>query len=154
MHQLLLLGAGKIGRAIAKLLAETGEYDVLVGDVHEPSLAHVAGSARVKTVRVDVSDPAALRGGMQGRQTVLSACNYAVNAGIARAAADAGLSYFDLTEDVETSHVVRSIAGGAKDGQVFMPQCGLAPGFVSIAAFDLVKRFEKLDEVRMRVGAL
>ena len=154
MHQLLLLGAGKIGRAIAKLLASTGEYDVLVGDVHEPSLHYVAGAAKVKTAKVDVSDPAALRSVMQGRQTVVSACNYAVNAGIARAAAETGLSYFDLTEDVETSHVVRSIAGGAKDGQVFMPQCGLAPGFVSIAAFDLVKRFEKLDEVRMRVGAL
>src|SRR5262249_49836204 len=155
MHQLLLLGAGKIGRAIAKLLAETGDYDVLVADVHEPSLAHVARAAEekpVKTARVDVSDPAALRTVMNGRQTVVSACNYAVKAGIARVAAEAGLSYFDLTEDVETSHVVRSIAGGAKDGQVFMPQCGLAPGFVSIAAFDLVKRFEKLDEVRMRVG--
>jgi saccharopine dehydrogenase-like NADP-dependent oxidoreductase len=154
MHQLLLLGAGKIGRAIAKLLADTGEYDLVIGDQHEPSLAALAGLRNVKTVRVDVSDPSALRNVMQGRQTVVSACNYAVNAGIARAAAEAGLSYFDLTEDVATSHVVRSIAGSAKDGQIFMPQCGLAPGFVSIAAFDLVKRFERLDEVRMRVGAL
>ncbi|HKC23918.1 MAG TPA: saccharopine dehydrogenase C-terminal domain-containing protein [Thermoanaerobaculia bacterium] len=154
MHELLLLGAGKIGRAIAKLLTETGDYDVLVGDLHEPSLERLAGSAKVRTVRVDVSDPASLRLVMSGRRTVVSACNYAVNAGIARAAADAGLSYFDLTEDVETSHVVRAIAGTAREGQVFMPQCGLAPGFVSIAAFDLAKRFERLDEVRMRVGAL
>jgi saccharopine dehydrogenase-like NADP-dependent oxidoreductase len=154
MHELLLLGAGKIGRAIAKLLAETGDYDILVGDLHEPSLERVAGSAKVRTVRVDVSDRGSLRQVMSGRRTVVSACNYAVNAGIARAASDAGLSYFDLTEDVETSHVVRAIAGTAREGQVFMPQCGLAPGFVSIAAFDLAKRFERLDEVRMRVGAL
>ena len=35
-----------------------------------------------------------------------------------------------------------------------MPQCGLAPGFISIAAHDLAGRFDELDEVRMRVGAL
>jgi saccharopine dehydrogenase-like NADP-dependent oxidoreductase len=35
-----------------------------------------------------------------------------------------------------------------------MPQCGLAPGFVSIAAYDLSRRFEKVDQVRLRVGAL
>jgi saccharopine dehydrogenase-like NADP-dependent oxidoreductase len=154
MHEVLLLGAGKIGSAIAKLLARTGEYDVLVGDMHEASLARVAQNACVPVSKLDVTDPASLRKVMEGRKTVVSACNYAVNAGIARTACDAGLSYFDLTEDVETSHVVRSIAGNARDGQIFMPQCGLAPGFVSIAAFDLVKRFERLDEVRMRVGAL
>ncbi len=35
-----------------------------------------------------------------------------------------------------------------------MPQCGLAPGFISIVASHLLKWFEKLDTVRMRVGAL
>ncbi len=35
-----------------------------------------------------------------------------------------------------------------------MPQCGLAPGFISVAAFDLASRFDRLREVRMRVGAL
>ena len=35
-----------------------------------------------------------------------------------------------------------------------MPQCGLAPGFVSIVAHDLTKAFDELEVVRMRVGAL
>jgi saccharopine dehydrogenase-like NADP-dependent oxidoreductase len=47
---------------------------------------------------------------------------------------------------------VREIAANADT--VFMPQCGLAPGFVSIAAYELVKRFDSLRRVRMRVGAL
>jgi saccharopine dehydrogenase-like NADP-dependent oxidoreductase len=45
-----------------------------------------------------------------------------------------------------------AIAEGARSA--FMPQCGLAPGFVSIAANDLARRFDSLDVVRMRVGAL
>ncbi len=35
-----------------------------------------------------------------------------------------------------------------------MPQCGLAPGFISIVAHDLAKDFDSLDSIRMRVGAL
>jgi len=35
-----------------------------------------------------------------------------------------------------------------------MPQCGLAPGFISIVARDLTKWFDQLETVHMRVGAL
>ena len=42
----------------------------------------------------------------------------------------------------------------ADAGIAFIPQCGLAPGFVSIVAFDMAKRFEVLDSVKLRVGAL
>ena len=74
--------------------------------------------------------------------------------GIAQAALDSGISYFDLTEDRQTTALIRSLAQSAKAGQVFMPQCGLAPGFVSIAAHHLTRGFQSLDTVRMRVGAL
>ena len=154
MHKVLLLGAGKIGGAIAKLLAGTGDYDVRVADVDERSLKRLSRIPRVKTVRMDVGRHQALLGAMKGREIAIAACSYSVNPGIARAAKQAGLSYFDLTEDVETTRVVRRVAAKAKRGQVFVSQCGLAPGFVSIAARHLSRQFEKLDEVRMRVGAL
>ena len=35
-----------------------------------------------------------------------------------------------------------------------MPQCGLAPGFIAIAAHDLYQRFDKVKDVMCRVGAL
>ena len=35
-----------------------------------------------------------------------------------------------------------------------MPQCGLAPGFITIAAWDLIKHFDQLHDVRLRVGAM
>ncbi len=154
MHKVLLLGAGKIGSAIAKMLADCGDYDLLVGDVDQAALERIARTAGVTTVRLDVADASALRRAADGRQSILSACSFAVNPGIARVALAVGANYFDLTEDVVTSRVVREVAKDAKAGQIFMPQCGLAPGFVSIAAAHLVKEFEKLDTVRLRVGAL
>ena len=60
--------------------------------------------------------------------------------------------YLDLTEDVASMRRGRELAADAS--AAFIPQCGLAPGFVSIVAFDLAKRFEVLDSVKLRVGAL
>ena len=38
-HRVLLLGAGKIGRMIARLLVDTGDYDVVAGDLHVNNVA-------------------------------------------------------------------------------------------------------------------
>jgi saccharopine dehydrogenase-like NADP-dependent oxidoreductase len=43
----------------------------------------------------------------------------------------------------------------AKDSRgVMAPQCGLAPGFIGIVGADLAKRFTKLRDIELRVGAL
>jgi saccharopine dehydrogenase-like NADP-dependent oxidoreductase len=154
MHRVLLLGAGKIGRMIARLLIDSGDYAVVVGDVSPAALERIASRVGADTRPVDVESPEQLVTAMAGCDTVISALSFVHNPRVAEAALAAGVSYFDLTEDVVTTRRVRDIAGRARDGQVFMPQCGLAPGFISIAARHLTGRFEKLDSVRMRVGAL
>lgn len=154
MHKVLLLGAGKIGSAIATYLSKTGDFDVLAADQDEAALDRLSVEAGVDTVKLDVTSADDLARAMKGRHSALSAVSFAANPLIAKVSLESGLSYFDLTEDVETTRAVRAVSGRAKDGQIFMPQCGLAPGFVSIVANDLAQRFDKLDEVRMRVGAL
>lgn len=154
MHQVLLLGAGKIGTAIAKFLSQTGDFDVLVADIDDRSLQRVDQAHNVRTIKLDSSNQADLENAMRGRQSVLSALNFSFNPTVARAALNAGVSYFDLTEDVQTTRAVKEISARAKSNQIFMPQCGLAPGFVSIAAYHLARQFDKLDSVRLRVGAL
>jgi saccharopine dehydrogenase-like NADP-dependent oxidoreductase len=154
MHKILLLGAGKIGRMIAKLLSATGGYDVLVADCDEELLSRVAQQSGVDTRQLDVENAQQLAEAITGRQAVISALSYRFNPGVAQAALEAGASYFDLTEDIETTRRVRKIATDAQPGQVFVPQCGLAPGFISIIANHLTKEFDELETVRMRVGAL
>jgi saccharopine dehydrogenase-like NADP-dependent oxidoreductase len=154
MHRVLLLGAGKIGSSIAKFLSRSGEYDVLAGDIAGDALGRLEGLPGVKTLELDSRTPERLAQAMTGRESVVSALTCTMNPGVARAALQAGLSYFDLTEDVATTRTVARIAAQAQPGQIFMPQCGLAPGFVAIAAQHLTGQFERLDEVRLRVGAL
>jgi saccharopine dehydrogenase-like NADP-dependent oxidoreductase len=154
MKRVLILGAGKIGRMIARLLLDSHDYAVVVGDASSEALERISRRVGVDTMPVDVESPSQLSGSLQHCDAVISALSFFHNARVAEAALVAGVSYFDLTEDVATTRHVRDIAGRAKDGQIFMPQCGLAPGFISIVAQDLTRRFEKLDAVRMRVGAL
>ena len=154
MHRVLLLGAGKIGRMIARFLMDSGDYDLLVGDVNDAALERVAKLTGTATRQVDAASSAELAAAMRGVQTVISALSFHYNAAVAQAALDAGASYFDLTEDVATSDAVAAIANNSAAAQIFMPQCGLAPGFISIAANDLIQWFERVETVHMRVGAL
>lgn len=152
MKDVLLVGGGKIGAMITELLAGSGDYRVTVADHDAAALAKVATRDNVDTLRLDVTDGAALQAALAGKFGVLSAVPFSLTRHVADGAAAARVHYFDLTEDVETTRHVATLAEGA--GSVMMPQCGLAPGFISVVAHDLAQRFDALDEVRMRVGAL
>ena len=129
-----VIGAGKIGRAIVRLLHFSEHYDVLLGDTSLEALRVVKQETPVETQPVDVNDPAALAAFLDGRRAVVSACSFTLSKTIAAGALEAGVSYFDLTEDTSATRFVRDLASRAQEGQVFMPQCGLAPGFISIVA--------------------
>jgi saccharopine dehydrogenase-like NADP-dependent oxidoreductase len=154
MHRVLLLGAGKIGRMIAHLLHRSGDYDVTVADASAAALDKLTARVPVKQRLVHAEKSDELKKAMEGQHAVLSALSYHHNPSVADAALAVGCCYFDLTEDVETTRRVRAIATHARPQQIFMPQCGLAPGFISIVANHLIAQFDTLDTVRMRVGAL
>lgn len=154
MHHALLLGTGRIGRAIATFLARTGDYELTLADSSEAALASVAEGLPVKTAVVDAMSPEALDRALEGHETVICALRFDLSVPVAEAAARSGASYFDLTEDVAATRRVRELGAHARDGQIFMPQCGLAPGFVNVVGGSLASRFDRLDRLDLRVGAL
>ncbi|HEX4136581.1 MAG TPA: saccharopine dehydrogenase C-terminal domain-containing protein [Bryobacteraceae bacterium] len=160
MFAVMVVGAGRIGASIAKLLHNSGDYEITVADHDAEALERLVAGSPVRVLKLEVDRDThyltdELRSLASGRRTaVLSACSFDVNRLIALSALEAGVSYFDLTEDVETTRQVRALAAKAADGQIFMPQCGLAPGFIGILAASMINRFDRLDALRMRVGAL
>ncbi|KAA0969517.1 saccharopine dehydrogenase family protein [Aureimonas fodinaquatilis] len=152
MKDIVVIGAGKIGGAIALMLADTGDYKVVVTDRDPAQLAKVDQHPAISVATVDIADHAALVATLRGKFAVLSAAPFHLTGNVAKAALESGVHYLDLTEDVATTKMVEQLAEGAQTA--FIPQCGLAPGFISIVANDLAKRFDTLDSVRMRVGAL
>ncbi len=157
MHRVLVLGAGKIGALISGLLAEAGDYQVQLADVSGDTAAGVARAhdrGTLTAFALDGTDRAALARHLEANpvDAVISSLPFYCNLAVAQAARDHGLHYFDLTEDVEVTRAVRAIADGARTA--FVPQCGLAPGFVSIAANELISHFDELRSIKLRVGAL
>jgi len=152
MKDVVVIGAGKIGATVAGLLTSTGDYQVTLADRSPEVLGSLDGDERIRIVAADVEDSLKLVDLLNGEFAVLNAAPFRLTKQIAEAARAAGTHYLDLTEDVVSTRRVRELAANANTA--FIPQCGLAPGFVSIAAFDLAKGFEVLDSVRLRVGAL
>jgi saccharopine dehydrogenase-like NADP-dependent oxidoreductase len=157
MYRVLVLGAGKIGSLIACLLAQRGGYEVHLGDVTLEAPKHLVedlGLEPVTPCLFDVRHPDLASTYLSAHpvDAILSCLPYFCNPTVAGLALTHGLHYFDLTEDVEVTNQIKSLSSGA--AHAFMPQCGLAPGFISIATHDLMTHFETLDTVKMRVGAL
>lgn len=152
MKNIVIIGAGKIGSMIAELLLHSGDYAVTVIDRAQAQLDRLDPALAAKRIAVDISDSAKLREVLKGQYAVLSAAPYHVTRQIAEAAKAANVHYLDLTEDVASTRAVKQLSLGAKTA--FIPQCGLAPGFITIVASDLISRFDTLQDVRMRVGAL
>ena len=128
-----IVGSGNIGWALKQLLKE--DYDIKQGDI---------------TDGFDASDINQVKTFLHGVDAVISAGPYAVNKNIAQIAAEESIGYFDLTEDVETTDFIKEL----KSESILMPQCGLAPGAINICAASMMKEFDDVKEVLMRVGAL
>lgn len=152
MKKVMVLGAGKIGSTIAALLDSTPDYAVTLADASAGALAAVKAGPRVQRLQLDATDGQALRAALKGQFAVLSAAPFNLGTAIAEAAVAEQVHYLDLTEDVANTRRVRVLAETARTALIL--QCGLAPGFVSIVAADLCRRFDSLHSVRMRVGAL
>ena len=157
MKNVLVLGAGKIGSLISCLLSRSGDYNVHLGDVDSDAIARLRSElsgGNLKFLSMDATRKPDLVGFARDNklEAVISALPYYCNTTVGEVARECALHYFDLTEDVDVSRAIGTISKGAPTA--FIPQCGLAPGFISIVANDLMKHFDELDTVKLRVGAL
>lgn len=156
MHHVLVIGAGKIGTLIAFLLTQTNDYSVYLADIlnDNPNLHRMNALPHFKYVHLDAKDTNAISAFLKKNKVdaIVSSLPFYYNIPIAKIAAAHHVHYFDLTEDVKTTTAVEEISSSANSA--FVPQCGLAPGFISIIANDLMLHFPELDTVKMRVGAL
>ncbi len=180
-HKIVIVGGGKIGYSIAKLLAARPasllngtvsmtdfgkiptpvEYVVTLVDSNanlveflKKDLAEKHPMLVVDMKVVDVNNEVEMAELFKDKDSVLSACPYTANVAIATAALKAGISYFDLTEDRYTTDAIEELSKNSVEGQIFMPQCGLAPGFIGILANHVYSQLDSVDELKMRVGAL
>src|SRR5215204_5514035 len=145
MKNIAVIGLGKVGSLVGTLLHDI--FTVTGVDVKQP-----AEPVPFEVVHGNVTDAAFMKQALMGKDAVVSCLPYNMNLPVAQAAYEAGIHYFDLTEDVPTTNAIRKMAETSKG--VMAPQCGLAPGFIGIVGADLYNRFTRLRDVELRVGAL
>jgi saccharopine dehydrogenase-like NADP-dependent oxidoreductase len=167
MDKVLVLGGGKVGKSVAELLLACGRggYSVTLADRDEANLKiaaevmsqlknRVPHAVEFRTLKLDASNTTAVRAAMAGQQYVICMLPFNLVNGIAQIAAELGVHYFDVTEDVEATEGVRKIADKGNPKIALVPQCGLAPGYIAIAAYDVAKSFTEIHDLTLRVGAL
>jgi saccharopine dehydrogenase-like NADP-dependent oxidoreductase len=147
-----VVGAGKIGATIAALLESCAFCDaVALADVRAG--VKIGGLEKASVKRLDVKRRTALAAFVKRCDAIVSAVPYFLNREIVEACARARVAYLDLTEDVATTTLVRTLALETK-GVTFIPQCGLAPGAINIVGGALAASLDSVRSVEMRVGAL
>lgn len=144
-----VVGGGKIGELIVAHLSRF--HPVSVYDINLKRAKECA-ERRAKAFKLNAKNAKELAKAFKDKTLVINSCPFFMNRHIARAAAKAGISYIDLSEDVTSSDEIEKRAQHV-DGY-FVPRCGIAPGFIQIIAGHLIKQFETVDNASLRVGAL
>jgi saccharopine dehydrogenase-like NADP-dependent oxidoreductase len=146
LQTIAVAGLGRVGTVAATLLHEHG-FDVRGFDERGPRT-----SLHFPVRGADLTAPDDLRQMVGSVDAVLSCLPPRANLRVATAAHAAGIHYFDLTEDVATAQAIGELSTSAR--ALMAPQCGLAPGFISIVGAAQVALFDTCRSLRLRVGAL
>jgi lysine 6-dehydrogenase len=157
--KMLVLGAGLQGCACAyDLLQSPAVRAVTLADLrpdHLPPFLAGDWGGRLTTVRLDVTDPVAVRETLRGHTAVMSAIPYYYNGPMAKAAVEAGCHFSDLGGNTEIVLEQKQLDGeAAAKGISVIPDCGLAPGMVNILAAEGIRRLDRARQVKIYVGGL
>jgi lysine 6-dehydrogenase len=158
--KILVLGAGRMGLGAAYDLAHNsdGVEAVTVADIdleRARAVVSTVAGARLSAAQVDVGDRAQVVELMRGHDAVISCVTYYHNLQLARAAIEARTNFCDLggNNSVVASELALDAEARAA-GINIIPDCGLAPGMVSVLAAHGASRFDELEAIHIRVGGL
>ncbi|QXD17045.1 saccharopine dehydrogenase NADP-binding domain-containing protein [Rhodocaloribacter litoris] len=124
MANLVVLGAGMVGRAIARDLART--HTVTAVDVRAEALERLAGDRRIRTRRADLADPAVVRNVLDGADLVVCAVPGFMGFATLRAVIEAGHHVVDISFFPENA--LDLDAPARERGVTALVDMGVAPG--------------------------
>lgn len=157
--KIAVIGAGLMGRAaVYDLSRAAGVSKVGVYDIDKKLAAQVAkkfGTRITKGGRLDAGKAGVAAKILKEYDAAISCVTYKYNYGLSKAAIKAGCHFVDLGGNNDMVKKQFSLDKEArKKGVVIIPDCGLAPGMVSVLAADAVKKFDKVNSIKIRVGGL
>lgn len=158
--KILVLGAGRMGFGAAFDLVHNSPAVSAVtlvdryAEVAETAVSKI-GSGKVTAGRIDVSDNDSVLTLLREHDAAISCVNYWYNEQLSKLSIAARTNFCDLGGNnyvVDSQLAMNDEAENA--GVNIIPDCGLAPGMVSILAMHGAARFDSIDEIHIRVGGL
>lgn len=130
---------------------------VTVADFHLDKAEAVANAVggNIVAKQIDASNYDDIVPLFRGHDSVISCVNYWYNVALSKAAIEVGANFCDLGGNNYIVDEQLALDEQAKAAGVnIIPDCGLAPGMVSILAMHAASKFETVDEIHIRVGGL
>ncbi|MBD3258354.1 hypothetical protein GF377_07960 [candidate division GN15 bacterium] len=157
--KIAVIGAGLMGRAAVYDLARLDDVEqVGVFDISQQLAEEVGakyGNDKIATGQLDAGDEQWARKVLADYDAAVSCVTYRYNPGLTQAAIAAGCHMVDLGGNNDVVNTQRGMDAEAKKaGVIVVPDCGLAPGMVSVIVADGVSRFDSVKSVKIRVGGL
>ncbi|MBL7101064.1 MAG: saccharopine dehydrogenase NADP-binding domain-containing protein [Nanoarchaeota archaeon] len=166
MNNYLVLGAGRMGRAIAyDILKQDEESDVVLIDRDQQNLDETmdlikrVNPAAIEREQVNYFQHDIASKGlglfMDWADVTIGAANYKYNYDLTKKALSHKSHFIDLGGNntvVEKQFTLDNMAKG--QGLIVIPDCGLTPGFVSVLIADAMNELGEADDIKIRVGGL
>src|SRR5437867_4372251 len=154
----VLGGAGIIGRAIARDLADDREVkEIVLADLDVDGARKVAvglGRPGVVAVKADVTDHGALVNLVKGAGAVINSVQYYFNLPIMRACLEAGTHYIDLGGLFHTTRKQLELHNDFKKaGLLAVLGLGSCPGIANVQARAAADTFETVESIHIYNGA-
>ncbi len=158
--KILVLGAGRMGYGASYDLVHNSP-EVTSVTIADSDLAKAVeasnkiGTGRIEPREIDASDYTAVVDLMRGHDAVISCVNYWYNVSLSKAAIETRVNFCDLGGNNYVVDDQLAVDAQAKAAGInIIPDCGLAPGMVSILAMHGARQFDDLEELHIRVGGL
>jgi lysine 6-dehydrogenase len=156
--KVLVIGAGLMGRgATYDLVRNDAVEQVIVADINSEAANSLAKDMGDKAVAetVDATKKSQLVKAFSKADSVISAVSYTVNVLHTEVAIETGTHLCDLGGNKFVVDKQIEMHDQAKEaGITVVPDCGLAPGMVSVLAREGIEYLDKVESVRIRVGGL
>ncbi len=150
--QITVLGAGMVGSAIARKLAEDGRFQISAADRSPQALADLAQRAPVQTHCADLSSPATLHDLIAAADLVISAVPGFMGFATLKTVIEARKNVVDISFFEEDAYDLDALA--RLNGVTAVVDCGVAPGLSNIIAGYARNQLDEIDLIDIAVGGL
>lgn len=150
--RVVVLGAGRVGNAIARDLAEHKGWEVTVADRSREALGRLSGVAGLRAVEADLSRPEVVAETVAGHALAVGAVPGPMGFATLRSVIEAGVNTVDISFFEEDPFELNKLAV-ARD-VVAVVDCGVAPGLSNMILGHCEATWDAVESFSCWVGGL